>query len=591
MLAVLLTIFGIGFLLFIHELGHFLAARAAGVRVEVFALGMGPRVIGFRRGDTDYRLSALPIGGYVQMAGENTADADAPDGLQSKSVAARFFIFSGGILMNFAFALLMVPILFRIGVPMQVPVAGDVAAGSAAWHAGILPGARFDQIDDARMHSFADFASTVALSDTSETLRIAFRDVDGNPQVLQVSARPAESTGLPELGVAPMPRFGVKADSPATAAGLDPQDEIVGFEGVRLDAYPGAAQAVLTERMLSGEALQIDVLRDGRAQSIRVTPERISRELPQLGVFEAHGQVLSLRDGHGTSLQEGDFVLRAGDRAVRAVESVQLAAAGGGLPALTVLREQDGQLTTVILPAQPALSGPHFAAHVELGPHPNRVRVVVRDGGPAESAGLQDGDEIRSIGTDEIQLFEHLRNALAAAEGGALALQVARPDGTGADLLVAPAAATAFDYGLEADMLREVVRETGLVAAIGTGLAQARTMVRQVFLSFQRIVTGAIPASNLGGIITISRTGHHFATNGLIPFLFFLCMISVHLGVLNLLPIPALDGGHLFFLLIEAIRGRPVSQHVMLWFNFTGFVLLMGLVIFVTILDIGRLVP
>ena len=68
-------------------------------------------------------------------------------------------------------------------------------------------------------------------------------------------------------------------------------------------------------------------------------------------------------------------------------------------------------------------------------------------------------------------------------------------------------------------------------------------------------------------------------------------MISVHLGVLNLLPIPALDGGHLFFLLIEAIRGRPVSQNVLLWFNFSGFVLLMGLVIFVTILDIGRLVP
>lgn len=587
MLAILLTIFGIGFLLFIHELGHFMAARAAGVRVEVFALGMGPRVFGFRRGDTDYRIAALPIGGYVQMAGENSADRDAPDGLQSKSIPARFFIFSGGIIMNFLFALVMIPLLFRIGVPMQAPLAGSVTPGGPAWQAGIQPGARFDVINGGRMHSFADFASTVALSDIADPLRLSFRSALGDPREVSVSARPDEGTGLPELGVGPMASFAIESESVATEAGLLPDDQVVGFFGASLETDPGTAQALLTETLLAGEPLQVDVLRDGSMQQISVIPTLETLEQQQLGVFEAHGRVLALRAGHGTGLQEGDFILRAGELSVRAVESVQAAIWNqSALPELTIIREG----SELKLPAIPEYSARQFASHVHLGPDPDAIRVVVRQGGPAASAGLQDGDQLLRVGNEELLSFQNLRNALAAAEGSALQLQVLRGQES-QELAIQAGPAQTHAYGISAGMLRETVRETNLVSAIGTGLVQARTMVRQVFLSFKRIITGAIPASNLGGIITISRTGHHFATNGLIPFLFFLCMISVHLGVLNLLPIPALDGGHLFFLLVEAVRGKPVSERVLLLFNFSGFVLIMGLVIFVTILDIGRLVP
>jgi len=587
MLPILLTIFGIGFLLFIHELGHFLAARAAGVRVEVFALGMGPRLFGFRRGDTDYRIAALPIGGYVQMAGENSTDRMAADGLQSKSIPARFFIFSGGIIMNFLFALVMIPLLFRIGVPMQAPVAGSVTPGGPAWHAGIQPGARFDLINGGQMHSFADFASTVALSDIRDPLRVSFRSALGDPREVVVSARADESTGLPELGIGPKASFSVETDSPASRAGLSLEDEIVGFFGVPLESDPGTAQAVLTEALLAGSPLQVDVSRNGIVEQVEIIPELETLPQLQLGIFEAHGRVEALRPGHGTGLQVGDFLLLAGSYSVRSVESVQRACVEAGqLPSLTILRNG----VRMTLPPVAQISPRGFASQVHLGPDPDAIRIVVRASGPAAAAGLKDGDQILRVGNEELLNFQNLRNALAAADGAPLQLQVLRED-QALDIEVQASEARTHLYGISAGMMRETVRETNLVAAMGTGLRQARTMVRQVFLSFKRIVTGAIPASNLGGIITISRTGHHFATNGLIPFLFFLCMISVHLGVLNLLPIPALDGGHLFFLLVEAIRGKPVSDRVLLLFNFSGFVLIMGLVIFVTILDIGRLVP
>jgi regulator of sigma E protease len=384
-----------------------------------------------------------------------------------------------------------------------------------------------------------------------------------------------------------MASVSVEANSPASQAGLSPGHEIVGFFGVPLATDPGTAQAVLTEALLSGSPLLVDVARNGSIDQVEIVPSLESLPQLQLGVFEAHGRVMALRDGHGTELQVGDFLLLAGDRSVRSVESVQSACvAAGQLPSLTILR--DGVRMT--LPPVASVTPRGFASHVQLGPDPDAIRIVVREGGPAAAAGLMDGDQILRVGNEELLSFQNLRNALAAAEGDPMQLQVLRDSQT-YDLEVQAKEARTHVYGISAGMLRETVRETDLVAAIGTGLVQARTMVRQVFLSFKRIVTGAIPASNLGGIITISRTGHYFATNGLIPFLFFLCMISVHLGVLNLLPIPALDGGHLFFLLVEAIRGKPVSEKVLLLFNFSGFVLIMGLVIFVTILDIGRLVP
>src|SRR5688572_11866115 len=110
---------GIGLVIFVHELGHFIAARWCGVRVEVFSLGFGPKLFAWRRGATTYQLAMVPLGGYVKMAGEEGAGggrAPLPDELPAKSVGQRFFIYSGGVLMNVIFALLVFPPLLFFGV-------------------------------------------------------------------------------------------------------------------------------------------------------------------------------------------------------------------------------------------------------------------------------------------------------------------------------------------------------------------------------------------------------------------------------------------------------------------------------------------
>ncbi len=145
----LLTVFGIGFVIFFHELGHFMAARAMGVRVEAFSIGFGPRLFGFRRGTTDWKICLIPLGGFVKMAGETAGPnrTGAPDEFASKSVAARSLVISAGVIMNVVFALIALPIAFMIGVPFEAPVLGRVDPGKAAWRAGLRAGDRVLSVD------------------------------------------------------------------------------------------------------------------------------------------------------------------------------------------------------------------------------------------------------------------------------------------------------------------------------------------------------------------------------------------------------------------------------------------------------------
>ena len=125
------VVLGIGLVIFVHELGHYLAARWCGVRVITFSLGFGPKLIGREIGGTLYQVAAIPLGGYCRMAGEESrgnGEPPAPDELPAKGVGQRFFIYSGGVLMNVLFALIVFPILFHVGVPFISPIISAINA-------------------------------------------------------------------------------------------------------------------------------------------------------------------------------------------------------------------------------------------------------------------------------------------------------------------------------------------------------------------------------------------------------------------------------------------------------------------------------
>lgn len=589
MLATLLTIFGIGLVLFVHEAGHFLAARAAGVRVEVFSLGFGPRLVGWRRGATDYRLSLLPLGGYVRLAGEEQTRPPLPDELGAQPPGWRFLIFSGGILMNFVFALIVIPILFAVGVPFEAPVAGVIAPGSPAWQAGVREGERILAVNDRSIHAFRNFSAAVALGD-QERLQIELQAPDGARRTVELAPRFDEDFGFRRVGIAPSRwdpelRLGVLSGSIADEAGIADGDRLVAVDGVTIrDRQHGR---LLLERALLGSGpLQLGVERDGSRVDYSLARGEARPEDPkQLGVLHLLNEVREVRDERFSALLPGDVVRSASGQAVRSITELALFAdQHRGSLQLELLR--DGAPIQVDLGH--GITGADLVAGLWMDGGEG-VRVAVRASGPAVGSGLLTGDRILRVDGREVADLAALSEAVRSAEEGPLNLLVARAgleDPIQVQVTPRPMPRVEFGFAFHPD--REVVRTDGPMEALSMGMSEAHQMVREIGGTFRGMISGSVDSKNLGGIITIGSLTHSFASEGLASLFFFLAMISIHLGVLNLLPIPALDGGHMLFVLVEKLRGRPLSEVTQGWLNIAGLVAVFSLILFVTMNDIDR---
>src|SRR5689334_18144554 len=168
MVTILAFAFVLGVLVFVHELGHFLAAKRVGIRVLKFQLGFNPTIFSVQRGDTEYSIGALPLGGYVKMAGDNPDEArtGSPEEFLSKSKWERFQVLIMGPVMNLALAVILTAVVLYQGAEKlayedQPVVVGAVAAGSPAEKAGIQPGDRILAVADHTVNTWEDFYLTV----------------------------------------------------------------------------------------------------------------------------------------------------------------------------------------------------------------------------------------------------------------------------------------------------------------------------------------------------------------------------------------------------------------------------------------------
>lgn len=208
-----LVALGLGFVIFIHELGHFLAAKGCDVHVKTFSIGFGPALPGcsFRRGETQYMIGALPLGGYVSMVGEGSeADEgeDYPRSYKNKRVGQRMLIISAGVIMNIILGAICFIIVYRFhGVPRPPAVVWRIDAGSPAWQAGVRTGSTIIEIAGNTNPTFDDLRLAVALSSHGSKIPFDFSTRDGNPpQRILLEPRRDKNDIVPMIGVAPPPR-------------------------------------------------------------------------------------------------------------------------------------------------------------------------------------------------------------------------------------------------------------------------------------------------------------------------------------------------------------------------------------------------
>ncbi|MBV8199655.1 MAG: RIP metalloprotease RseP [Acidobacteria bacterium] len=272
--------FALGIIIIVHEAGHLLVAKAFGVRVLTFSIGFGKRLAGFERGGTDYRLSAIPLGGYVRLSGENPEESSGDPGeFLSKPRWQRVLVYVAGPAMNVVLSIALFAGLFMVGVevpnlPALRPEIGAVEEGSSAAKAGLTKGDLIVQINGERVNNW-DELSLALLTSPDKPVALQVRRGDRTFNTFVTPKRVPKYDVGDYAGLAPVLRpqiLRVEPGKPAALGGLQAGDEIRAVDSRPVTETRDFLAAI--ERH-AGTAMTVEVVRNGKPQRVTVVPAAV----------------------------------------------------------------------------------------------------------------------------------------------------------------------------------------------------------------------------------------------------------------------------------------------------------------------------
>jgi regulator of sigma E protease len=535
----------IGPLIFIHELGHLLAAKLVDVKVGRFSIGFGPPLLRRRIGETEYCLAPIPLGGYVTLLGQNPyeeiPEQDRDRALSNKPLWARYFVLAAGPVANLIVPILLYFFFFLSHSVQPPPVIGTVLDGSAAALSGLEPGDRIVEIDGSDVRSWKEMQSKVAASPDVE-LRV---EIEKQGKRVQRFVTPRRTFVENPLGI-PEPR---------------------GLLGVYAHFYA-----------------------------------------PQIGIVDPHS---SAYEG---GLRTGDVITSIEGEPVRTIEDLQtlVARPPDSLVRLTYLRPhatafQFGTLLwfesnhAQLLPRPGDARGRVPESPTGLLPANTFVRFVEHDS-PAARAGLRPGDRVLEVDGVAVTRWESVANILNRAETEPTVMLVQALDGDPRELTVKQEVRTRRDiykteftylylgaepYGISRAPELEPIRGRFTYAAQASW-GETIYMLEMMWTALRQMVTLQRGVEELSSVVGIFNFAGTAAEQGPTEFLMLMALISLNLAFVNLLPIPILDGGHLLFFTIEAIRRKPLGQRAREIASAIGLVIVLLLMLIALRNDVMR---
>jgi len=599
---ILLAAFAVGMLILVHEVGHLIAAKAVGVRVEIFSLGFGRKLFAFTKGGTEYRLSVVPLGGFVKLAGEmSDPGTGAPDEFSSKSPGQRALVFVAGVVMNMVLAVVGFMAAYAVGVPTDVAEVGELEQGWPAWEAGMREGDRILHINDTPSPDFTDVRRQVALGSrhtVSMTVRRGKEDLH-----FEIPTRYDKQFGFRRLGFGPprsalvsgLTRLKEGGRCPAEEAGIEVGDRVVAINGTpvqtmadigeHLALHPSEAER--REGKVAGAQIAVTVERGGRRHTFQLLTE--PREKYQTGISGVSALIEHLQGG-GLAKQfgfkVGDRILSVNGQEVQGVVEVGLAIEES-FGTITFLAQRGGETVEIVgeVPDQEALDDFLFSLHCER----SNMMYWIGAGTPAEAAGLRAGDRVLSIGGKDIESWTDILMVNGSFEGEREFRWVRDGEVMSANITPAldqkePVGAIGCIFGRP----KQEVRRFGAWGSIKSGFRKTYATVEEFFLTIRGFVSRDVSTKNVGGPILIAQASYWAAGQGLGKLLYMTAMLSAMIAFINILPIPVLDGGHLLFVAIERVRGKPLNERIRAISQYVGLVLLLALVAYALTNDLIR---
>lgn len=549
--------FAVGFLILIHEAGHWAAARSLGIAVPIFSIGFGPRLFGFRVGETDVRVSLLPFGGYAFIAGGDQFAEDSPDAppeayspegsIAGRPVWQRLFVHGAGPGVNLIAPYFMfIGVLLYGGLPELGNQTGEILPGSVAAQAGLLTGDTVVAVDDVSVDYWYDLQEQLdkRIGHDAPTLLTVERDGARSTHTLPAGAIQADLDGsadLEALGIEAAlftARIGVESStSPAGLAGVRTGDRITAVDGVAVDTWNGLLAA------LSGTQHQLTVERATAPDSDNELKASPPTQTVSLEISRAAGDYAS-----PTPVYANPWGL------VPAVVMVQLvtpdsAAEGAGLLPGDRLAGADGaQIWT-------------FSQLILI------TRGTSVNGGPPREMGLdvvREGELLSFRVTPRLQVID------------------------GREIKARPLAGLQ-NFSDVGRYMPTKVRPFTLMEASSRAGQTVYTQISTQFAILRNLITGASSVEkNLGGPVAMFVAAGQTASMGIAYYVTLIAAMSIGLGVVNLLPVPVFDGGRIVFDLIEAVRGRPVSLEIREKTMIASIVAVILLMVYVTRNDVMR---
>ncbi len=666
------VVLGLGMVIFFHELGHFAVAKWCNVHVERFSIGIGPILWSRQKGETEYALSALPLGGYVKMLGQDDMDpnqmtsseiAENPRSYSSKTVLQRMAIISAGVIMNVATGFLFFVFGYWSGIQEPAPVIGAVRSGFPAWEAGIRPGDRVLEVNDDRIRSFIDLQEAILLSSGDIRLRLLRADgTDTNVSVTPMKSSPGRSIGVSPTVTTQLvrnisnPELIAEADMPLQRASESflPGDRIVALRpGSLTEPIPVTLLPQLRTVLgrYADQELVYVVERSGKDAPKTDAPKTVEITVPpqnvrSLGFWMAMGPIRAIQKDSVAAkagLKVGDTIRSVDGKtpgedidplflpvyfARKAGQAVSLlvdrtSSNGPSTESLTVVPEdlpgwtenpdhRTAPLTipaigigyqvqtriSRVLPGSEAEKAGVFAPSTKI----TRIELIHPDPGKGKPDAFGDAETpveldlstmtSKDIGTEKEINWAWAFDQLQRAPGRKVLVHYQNGEETGSRTLETKESdpdwflwIRGFNPGVWNDE-REIQKAGSVTEALALGLRRTKKSAISIYRSLRQIVRGDVAMESFSGPLGIAKIGYMVADRGLVDLLMFLGFLSINLAILNFLPIPILDGGHMVFLLWEGVTRRKPNPQVINWAHAIGMIFLLSLFAFVMWIDV-----